>query len=248
MKKIVPLLLTLALCLWAADAWQSKPFTDWSDKDVQRLLNSSPWAKEVSIALGGGGGGGSSKGGGKRGGGGGGGGDIGGGDSPSGSSGGGSSRASVQEVGGGTLGSVPSLTLIVRWQTALPIREAIAKQKYGSEAGVSPDSKKLLEEQQKYYAIVVSGLPGRMLHASDDMKSNLLKVTTLSVKGKDPVVAADLQTAGNEQNAVVLFVFPKTSPFDAEDKEVEFSSKFGPIIVKQKFKLKEMVFNGKLEL
>ena len=159
----------------------------------------------------------------------------------------GGSRSGVQEVGGG-LGSSPSLTLVVRWQSALPMRQAIAKQKFGSEAGTSPESKKLLDGDQKYYAVLVSGLPGRMLGASDDMKSNLLKATTLSVKGKDPISAADLQTAGNEQKAVVMFFFPRTSPIDADDKEVEFSSKFGPIIVKQKFKLKEMVFNGKLEL
>jgi hypothetical protein len=245
MKKTVPLLLTLAVCLWAADAWQSKPFTDWSDKDVQRLLSSSPWAKEVNIALGGGGGGGSSKGGGKRGGGGGG-GDMGGsGDAMSNVGNAGGSRSGTQEVGG--LGGTPSLMLVIRWQSALPVRQAIAKQKYGSEAGTSPEAKKLLDDQ-KYYAVVVSGLPGRMLHASDDMKSNLLKATTLSVKGKDPVAAVDLQTAGNEQKAVVMFFFPKTSPVEADDKEVEFSSKFGPMIVKEKFKLKEMFFNGKLEL
>ena len=245
MKKILPLLLTLALCLWAADAWQSKPFTDWSDKDVQKLLSSSPWSKEVSIPLGGGGGGGgSSKGGGKRGGGGG--GDMGGGSDAGGNAGG--SRSGIQEVAGGGLGSAPSLMLVVRWQSALPMRQAIAKQKFGAEAGTSPESKKLLDGDQKYYAVLVSGLPKQMLRASDDMKSNLLKATTLSVKGKDPVAAADLQTAGNEQKAVVMFFFPRTSPIDADDKEVEFSSKFGPIIVKQKFKLKEMVFNGKLEL
>ena len=160
----------------------------------------------------------------------------------------GGSRSGIQEVAGGGLGSAPSLMLVVRWQSALPMRQAIAKQKFGAEAGTSPESKKLLDGDQKYYAVLVSGLPKQMLRASDDMKSNLLKATTLSVKGKDPVAAADLQTAGNEQKAVVMFFFPRTSSIDADDKEVEFSSKFGPIIVKQKFKLKEMVFNGKLEL
>ncbi len=224
MKKIVPLLLTLSIALWAADAWQSKPFTDWNDKDIQRLLSSSPWSKEVSIPLGGGGGSGSSKGGGKRGGGGG--GDIGG-SGDAGSSGpmgnggnAGGSRSGIQEVGGGVPGSAPSVTLVVRWQSALPIRQAIAKQKFGSEAGTSPESKKLLDGDQKYYAVLVSGLPGRMVRVSDDMKPNLLKATTLSVKGKDPIAAADLQTAGNEQKGLVMFFFPKTSPVDADDKEV----------------------------
>ena len=44
------------------------------------------------------------------------------------------------------------------------------------------------------------------------------------------------------------FLFPKTTTFTAEDKELEFSSKFGKTAVKHKFKLKDMVFNGKLEM
>jgi hypothetical protein len=68
------------------------------------------------------------------------------------------------------------------------------------------------------------------------------------VKGKDPIQASDVKTGGNEQKGVVLFLFPKTAPFSLDDKDVEFSTKLGPILVKQKFHLKDMVFNGKLDL
>jgi hypothetical protein len=44
------------------------------------------------------------------------------------------------------------------------------------------------------------------------------------------------------------FVFPKTTAFTVEDKEMEFSSKFDKTAVKHKFKLKDMVFNGKVEM
>lgn len=255
MKKIVPALLAFSVCILAADVWQSKPFTEWSDKDLQKLMTNSPWAKEVSLSMpGGGSGGGSGKGGGKRGGGGGG-GDMSG-DTPmsgpaTGSGGGNANaRAGVQEVGGAApaAGGGSAMTLSVRWQSALPLRQAVAKQKYGAEAATSPDAKKLLDSEQKYYAIVVAGLPGRAAHVNDEMKPMLLKSTTLSVKGKDPITAIELQSGGNEQKAVVMFFFPKTTVIDADDKEVEFSSKVGPLVVKQKFKLKEMIFNGKLEL
>jgi hypothetical protein len=87
-----------------------------------------------------------------------------------------------------------------------------------------------------------------MGHSGDEMKAELLKNTTLSAKGKDPIVAADLQAGGNEQKAAVLFMFPKTTAIDADDKEVEFTTRIGPMVLKTKFKLKDMVFNGKLEL
>ena len=47
---------------------------------------------------------------------------------------------------------------------------------------------------------------------------------------------------------MLFFVFPKTDPITLDDKEVEFSTQIGPMQFKRKFKLQEMVFDGKLEL
>jgi hypothetical protein len=246
MKKLTLLVPALAVCLCAADFWQSKPFTDWTDKEAQKIETNSPWAKQVSTAMGGGNG--PDTGRGKRGGSGST-GDI---DSSMGSGGrggGGGGAGQPQEVGGGAIpGGGASLTLVVSWATALPVRQAVVKAKFGAEAVTSPDAKKMLEEEQKYYGILVTGLPGRSVRANDKMKEALLKNTTLNVKGKDPIVATDVQAGGNEQKAVVLFLFPKSAALTVDDKDVEFSTKLGQMVVKQKFHLKDMVFNGKLEL
>jgi hypothetical protein len=244
MKKITPLLLILAVSLWAADFWQAKPYTDWNDKEILKIETNSPWAKQVAVSMGEGGGGGS-KGGRSKGGGGG-----AGGDDPAMGSGGNAGGRGIQEVGGGAPGGGgASLNLTVCWQTALPVREAVAKKKFGAEAATSADAKKLIQEEQKFYAIVVSGFPGRAMRANGDkMKEMLLQSTTLTVKGKDPIQATDVQTSSSDQKGLALFVFPKTTPLSLDDKEVEFSTKLGPLVVKQKFHLKEMVLNGKLEL
>jgi len=245
MKKLIPLFFLLAICLWAADFWQTKPYTDWSEKEAQKVETNSPWAKQVPVSLGGSGReGGPDTGRSKRGGSGAG-GDL---ESGSGSSGSGG-RGNTSEVGGGMVpGGGANLLLTISWRTALAIREAVAKEKYGAEAATSADAKKLIDEEQKVYAILVSGLPGKSLRGSDSMKAMLIENTTLSVKGKDPIHPSDIQTGGNDQKSAVLFLFPKTSPLSVDDKDVEFSSKLGPIVVKQKFHLKDMVFNGKLEL
>jgi hypothetical protein len=243
MKKLLPLAIVFAVCLcaislWAADFWQSKPYKEWSDREVQKLLSNSPWSKEVVVPLGGGGGG-SGKGGRSKGGGGGGGGDAGFDGPAMGSGGGGAGGRGVQEVGGAAPSTgTPSMTLTVSWRTALPLRQAIAKKK--SKA----DAKKLIDEPQKYYAILVTGLPGRMGRGGDEMKEALLKNTSLNIKGKEPIAPADLQSGGT----AAMFLFPKTVAIDLDDKEVEFSTKLGQTIVKTKFKLKDMVFNGKLDL
>ena len=244
MKKILPVPIVFAISLWAADFWQSKPYTEWSDKEVQKILSNSPWSKEVVVSLGSAGGGGSGKGS-RKGGGGGGGGDTGFDGPAMGSGGGNAGGRGIQEVGGGTPGGgTPGMTLLVSWRTALPLRQAIAKQKFGAEAGTSPDAKKVIEEPQKYYVIVVSGLPARMGRGGPETKEALMKNTSLNIKSKEPIVPEDLQSSG----PTVVFLFPKTVAIDMDDKEVEFSTKLGQQIVKTKFRLKDMVFNGKLDL
>lgn len=37
--------------LWAGDPWKEKPWTEWTEKDVQRILNKSPWAKKLNWRL-----------------------------------------------------------------------------------------------------------------------------------------------------------------------------------------------------
>jgi len=76
----------------------------------------------------------------------------------------------------------------------------------------------------------------------------LLDSTTLTVSGKPPLKAADVQVSGGRGTGIVFLVFPKTTTFTVEDKEVEFSSKFDKTVIKKKFKLKDMVFNGKVEM
>ncbi len=59
-KLATAVLMTLglaAVALLAADFWQTKKFTDWTDKEVQKILKDSPWARPVEVRLGGGGGG-----------------------------------------------------------------------------------------------------------------------------------------------------------------------------------------------
>jgi hypothetical protein len=240
MKKIAPLLLTLAVCLWAADFWQTKPYTEWSDKETQKIETDSPWSKQVPLSVSGGGRGPDTSRG-KRG--------AGGVDSEAGMGGGSGSRNSQKEVDSqGQSGGGAAPVIYVSWRSALAFRQAVAKAKFGDEAATSADAKKMVEEDPKSYVIMISGLSGRSLRGGDKIKESLIPNTSLIVKGKDPIQATDLQIGGNEQRPVLVFIFPKTTPITLDDKDVEFSTKLGSIAVKQKFHLKDMVLNGKLDL
>jgi hypothetical protein len=243
MKFQLILLASGALFLSAADFWTTKPFTDWSDKDLQKIMTDSPWAKKSSVLSLNGpsapGVGGSSPGGrGGRGGG-------GGGDDSS-------APNPISErpgggVGGGPGVDMPSAQVVVSWSTALPVKQAIAKAKYGKEVGTSPEAKAFLEREEQFYVVEVSQLPFRG-RSTDELREAMVKSAVLAVKGKDSVRATDVQVNPRGKTLDLYFMFPRQRVFTLEDSEVEFSVKAGEVPVKQRFKLKDMVFDGKLAL
>lgn len=254
-------LFTAGIALWAADVWVAKPYTDWTEKDLTKIMDDSPWAKKVSVSmsLGGPGGGGRGPGGGAPGGGGGpdpgfgaadaaggGGGRGGGGGGRGGPQGGGGGG----DIGGGG-GGVPEIDLFIRWQTATTVMEALAKAKYGAEAGTSADAKKMLEPDPMFYVIWVAGLPLAARPRDPETKKELLAHTTLAAKDKDAIVAEDVvfpEPKPGQRTTDAHFLFPRKLTFAPEDKEVEFATRFGKSKVQAKFTLKNMVVNGKLGL
>jgi len=247
LKKLSTLLFLCALCMWAADFWTTKPFTDWNDKEIQKVLTDSPWVGKITVSTPGGGGGApppadGGGGGGGRGGGGGGGGRGGG---PQGDSGGADSGGAGGFGGGGGGGA----TVTLLWQTALPVKQALVKRQYAAEAGTSPAAKAMLDREEKFYVLTLIGVPGNLLAATQgNQKAVLLDMTALTVAGKPPLKPVDVQVSSGRGPGTVSFLFPKTTAFTAEDKEMEFSSRFDKTPVKHKFKLKDMVFNGKVEM
>jgi hypothetical protein len=230
MKKIAGLLFLFAFCLLAADFWQ-KPYTEWADKDLQKMIANSPWAHTVSVSTGGpivpldGSGDRSKGGGGGRGGG----------------QGGGSADAPIP--------GTREPEIVARWQSALPIRQAFVRLKYGAEADKSDGAKKYLEKEQTSYELVLSGPLQQFLRGKpEDIVKSLGEVTFLSTKEKGAVKPTSIEVGKPGPSMDVLIAFPRSMPYTTDDKEVEFSTKLGTTKVSIKFRLKDMVYSGKLEM
>lgn len=258
----------------AADPW-TKPPAQWTEKDVQRILSDSPWSKSVSITMGGGmpmGGGRGGRGG--RGGGGVGGSmpdaSVG-----AGSEGGmGGARAGTGEGMGGAM--APSIQFQVRWQSAKPMKLAAVRLRMGAEADTSPQAREFVEREEPDYVIAVIGPPlggppeggarpgpggGERATpppqegaAGQDRRGNaeqwiaaLKENTWLAWKDHEKLHPSSV-VAPPGQRGVLIFHFPKDHPIELEDKEVEFCMRRGPMEVKKKFRLKDMVYEGKLAL
>lgn len=160
--------------------------------------------------------------------------------------------------GGGGVGGPPQVKATVRWETASPVLQAGKRQ--------------WPEGVKGHYLISVEGLPmmgggwprgpapaqqfQEPRPAMDPqqrrrmMAERLKQSTRIERKGKDPIAPAQTEVGqGQGGRLCLLFLFPKTTqPIEAADKDVTLVTQFGPMTVKAKFALKNMMVNGQLEL
>lgn len=251
--RISAILLPVALALFAAEnpAWKTKQIPDWTPDDAHQVLSDSPWTKTVTPSL--------SRaadqgqrgpGSGRRGGGGvgigfpgggigrryPGGGYPGGGYPGGGYPGGGSGRT---DDGGDRPDRVEPPKLTIRWESALPVREAELK----SRDTLAPT----IEEGQ--YAIAVYGGPRRMANADSKSLADKLKgEAALKRDGKKDLKPSKVEVLQREEGPVIVYLFPRSKEITQPDCRVEFDAKIGRLDFSQSFFLDDMVYQGKLEL
>jgi len=264
-----------AVALFASDVWKTKDYTQWSSEEVYKVLNDSPWAKQKNVTGGesgqsqrrsssGQGRGGGMGGGGGRGGigfpgSGGGLGYPGGGSGiPGGGRGGNGGNYPDDTSRGG--GRMPSMNVVVRWESALPIQQALLRQR-----GRDPEESKTPESNEKYYVIAVLGFrapsqrDGEDLDSldrdrdsaskdNDRLRSRFLDAAQLVVKGRPSIAAEDVQFEGRNGSTAIRFLFPRSSGISAGDKEVTFELQSRGMKLEHKFHLSDMQYQGKLAL
>ncbi|MFB3828307.1 MAG: hypothetical protein ACE15B_16180 [Bryobacteraceae bacterium] len=235
MIRIAIALLAAVVPLAAADFWEEKKFHEWSDKQVKRMLEDSPWARPVAVRAEGGGG--MRRGGGGRGGG----VDMSDASESAGRSRGGGRNAEPPEA-------PPSITVYVRWHTALPIRQAVARMRFKDEVQTSAEAKKMLERKEERYVVGVAGLPAQVVgRAAADIKDRV----RLRLKNKPEIPAQQVEIDRQQGRVNLYCFFPKgqggAPVIEAADGEVEVLLQLQQKI-SRKFKLKDMMYEGKLEM
>ena len=199
--------------LVAADFWEEKDFTAWSDKDVEKMLTDSPWSQKVTIALRGpgGGGGGRGGGGGGRGGG----------------FGGGRGRG-----GADGFGPAPRrMTLTVSWRSALPVKQAVVRSQIGVDAPIPLEQQQFLAQVEPLYVVTVAGFPQQFARMAQN-RDALMAETILERQDKEPISPEDVGVfVENGETIVIQYLFPRDDEITLEDKDVEFVAKLGQLEV-----------------
>ena len=83
---------------------------------------------------------------------------------------------------------------------------------------------------------------------NDRLRSRFLDAAQLVLKGRPPIAAQDVQFEGRNGSTAIRFLFPRSSGISADDKEVTFELQSRGMKLEHKFRLSEMVYQGKLAL
>ncbi|HEV3329718.1 MAG TPA: hypothetical protein VG096_01975 [Bryobacteraceae bacterium] len=247
MLRVFPaFLLPCAMVLFAADeqAWKGKQIADWTQDEATQVLTDSPWVKTVTptvhrrsnngqpggsrrsgIGIGVPGIGGI---GGRRGG-----------YGYPGGGGGGGGYPGGRRNGEDDSGSNQAPTLKLRWESALPIREAELKTR--------DTNAPTLDEG--HYAIAVYGVPVRISNGdpkklADQYNGN----AAIKRDGKKDLKPSSVEVLQRDDGPVVVYLFPRSKEITRQDRRLEFDAKIGVLELNESFFVEDMVFQNKLEL
>jgi hypothetical protein len=156
-------------------------------------------------------------------------------------------------------GGVPTLPLTVRWDSALPVREALTRLN---------DSSSIEVQARNDYVIAVLGLvpAGRYRTAGhlpkesrsgegdsatdprdpEQMLEGLMAESRLRLRGRKPIMPKDAKL--DAASGTLYLFFPRTEAISTKDKEIVFTTRFGSMTVRKQFRVKDMTYKGKLEL
>lgn len=151
----------------------------------------------------------------------------------------------VTETGGGPAN--PNAAVVVRWQSALPVRQAIARKQMLLGKIDQEKADAALKTAPNVYAVALSGLPMPLMRQALAAPDKVKSVSFLRPGRGEPIPA---QQWGQSRAAPgeLLFIFPRTSNISLDDKNVEFETALGPLRIKKKFAIKDLVFDGKPEM
>ena len=231
-KLCTAILVLSALRLTGADqAWKNKQYPEWTEDDAKEVMTNSPWAKTVvatpmkpddrekqpgshraRIGIGG--------------------------------IGIGRSRSGGTGRQGGDNGGKPAspdqpATLTLRWESALPMREAELKARDTGAPDVGDD----------FYAIAVYGIPrGALTDDSKERQDELKKLAALKREGKKDLRPTRVDILLRESGPVVVYLFAKSAEFTWRDHGFTFEAQISRLKFSQAFSAEDMMFHGKLEL
>lgn len=242
MRKVIILVVFLlaGLAYGASDAWKTKSYQQWDASDIKQVLWSSPWVKYTTVPVEW-----------KR--------------PAQGPPSAGQAQGSVPSNGangnkddsqsapsansGGANAAMqsPDAAYLVRWNSALTIREALARQAVLDGKLSEAQAQQYVNQAQPVYQVQVSGpdMTPFMQETSDTLKSKTYIEVKPSKKRISPSAVEITKAADGTEIQWILFSFPKQGAdgqplFGADEKQAQFDCKLKDLHLEAGFDLRKM--------
>lgn len=216
-------LLLLPFVSLADDAWKNKRAAEWTEAETKQVLTDSPWAAMVTPTI--------------------------------------DKKAKQSQSNRGGLGiGIPGMgrrrampppppedtpvtpdepqPFNIRWESALPVREAELKARETNAPAVDED----------HYAVAVYGIPSSLARDPRALADRVKGQAFLKREGEKDLKPSSVDVIPRDDGAVVVFLFPRTKEITTHDSSVEFNALIGAFQFTQSFHVDQMIYQGKLEL
>jgi len=243
LKRILFAFCFLALCASAAVAQKTKPWTDWSEKDAEKILNDSAWGQTQTESTE------SSQ--------------------PTSTSAITSTTAARREdsstkaaanTESGEKKDALSVHYRVRFLSAKPIRAAFVRmiELQGAPPAKVAELRTFVDRDFGDYVVVTINLEGndrkKMVPAMQELMNGdgtALKATTFLERKDGKRIPLMDYRAPVQDGLGAKFVFPRTIDgkplIEADSGELRFTTELGKTKISRRFKVSEMMYDGKLE-
>ena len=242
--------------LLAKPPWEAKPPDSWTAEDAEQILNGSPWAQPAPAtfpdprdrdpipaqSL------------------------------PGAAQAGMSGPRGVTDgrwdggVSNNRGGGLPELNVLVRWESAKVVRLAEARLKALGKSSGSLGIAEPLADSGDYVLTVIGLVPAnnyqaaakietqsssdesQVLRSSDTERllENFMSNSALISRGAVPQRPHNVRI--DPATGVIRLYFPRALDLQKKDKEVYFTTRYGSLTVRKRFRLKDLVYKKKLEL
>jgi hypothetical protein len=215
----------VAVCAWATEPWKNADFEKWSAKDVDRILNNSPWAKQITIPyapyLNG--------------------------DSPE-----TDERIKIGKASdpGGADGQIyhANGTFTLRWNSALTLRRALYREAVLKGLGTDFASQRYLINDEENIDLVMIPTGQTLLPPTEPITLRRESYLELKPSGRKihAVIAEERMWVDARDNRGYFFAFPQrmkdgTPSIPKDATEISFFTQVGVRKFEAKFKVAEMV-------
>jgi hypothetical protein len=232
------LLLSVATTIaWAAsDPWKSKPFQQWDEKDIRKILTDSPWSKVIQVPAAW---------------------------TTGGESGGvpdpvSSSAAQEHSPNGGIMGQpgtgaapaapkIPEATFVVRWVSSRVVREAVLRSAVlGGRMKQEDAEKKALEPMEVYQVLIVGTDMKPFQGAEEKALTDQAYLVTKKSRHRIGAIGVEFQRGPDGKTVQALaFAFPRKTASGEEtiasdEKNVEFYSSVAGANIRASFEISKM--------